>query len=80
MTRQFCDACGQEIQQNYVSTRLKGEHKIRRDGRTLVVAVEVVVGTGPAAVMWNQGDVCRSCVIDAVMSLDTRPQMAEVAR
>ena len=71
MTRQFCDACGTEIETNYVIDRLKGEYFQRHEGQRVRIQFEVTVGVGDG---WNDGDLCRDCVIDAVNSLDTRPQ------
>jgi len=79
MIRRFCDACGDEIERNYVSERLTGIKKFRRDGSILAVQVEVTVGTGllsPDGPTWNKGDLCIGCVIDTVTSLDPRPQAA----
>jgi len=73
-TRRFCDACGTEIQQNYVSDRLTAERTfVRRDDGTkrTKVRVECMVAVNGGT---NGGDLCRECVIDTVMSADTRPQ------
>jgi len=71
--RRFCDACGTEIQQNYVSDRLTAERTfVRRDVWTKRTKVQVECMVTVNGVT-NQGDLCRDCVIDTVVSADTRP-------
>lgn len=75
MIRRFCDACGTEIQQNYVSERLVAEKTFRR-GRSpspLNVKVECMVTVDGTS---NKGDLCRDCIIDTVVMADTRPREA----
>lgn len=80
MIRRFCDACDTEIQTNYVSDRLVAERNVKTpSGRRLTIKVELTVGTGtssPGGATWNEGELCRDCILDTVAVLDTRPQMA----
>ena len=74
MIRRFCDACGAEIERNYVSQRLVAEKTFRRDRSTLSplkVKVECMVTIDDTS---NSGDMCRDCIIDTVAMADTRPQ------
>lgn len=74
MIRRYCDICETEIEHSYAEPeRLKGEHRFRsHDGHRPLIAVEVV-----ASIDGVKTDICRDCVIDAVMALDTRPQVVD---
>jgi len=73
MKKTFCDCCGDEItSSNDIKSRVPGERygaEITKRGHKL--RVEVIAGVDG---VMNGGDVCRYCVIDAVKSLDDRPQ------
>lgn len=77
MIRRFCDTCGTEIQQNYVSERLVAEKTFRpkdRPHKVVTVKVECMVTIDGTT---NKGEMCRDCVIDTVDMADTRPQAIE---
>lgn len=76
----FCDMCGNELvegknkvpkgaEQNF---RLQGKYCRRRLDPTL--SFEIMTGRGN---LMNSGDWCKYCIIDAVNSLDDRPQQAK---
>lgn len=76
MIRRYCDVCDKQIDQSYTGTSTLGrEHTFRLPGggiKRLQVTVTAAL-VGPV----DLGDVCRDCVMDAVMTLDTRPQAPE---
>ena len=75
MIKRYCDICDEEIiERNSVSFaqedfRLKAELK-SKDGIELQVEV-VTAGNG----IWNKGDFCKYCVLDALYQLDDRPKV-----
>lgn len=75
----FCDFCDAELTDaNRCSgatdgIRLGGERQARGSMQTRI-SVEVMTARNG---VWNSGDFCKYCVIDAVNSLDDRPRSAK---
>jgi hypothetical protein len=67
MIKRFCDNCTVELTDitnpNRVSDRIQG--------RVGHIMVEVIVGTDGT---WNHGDLCTTCVLDAVAQLTLRKE------
>lgn len=79
MIRRYCDICGREAV-SVTSPRLASEMNRGSIGGGIqlmaakpVVRFEIMCGAGPAM---NGGDVCKYCVLDAINTLDDRPQQA----
>ena len=68
MIKRFCDVCGSE---KVEVARLEGGFK--------GVHFQVLVGSldEDRALVWNRGDFCAHCIIDAVKSLDDREPKKE---
>lgn len=67
MVKHYCDICGKEIVRNYVCTRLYGS--VQPKGLDKSINLELIVGIGStsrATGVWNNGDVCRECLSEAV--------------
>ena len=58
-TKWFCDSCGNELERNVVSTRLKGDHVLNG----LRIEFQILVGTDGT---WNKGELCISCLAEAL--------------
>lgn len=61
--KHYCDICGFEINRNYVNERISGRG-YQPDGNNPLL-IEIVVGSGRG--VWNDGDVCRTCLRAAVL-------------
>lgn len=73
MKKTFCDCCGDEMD-DVRPERLKGH--VRRG--KYIINFEVMTGLNKpddTGTSMKNGDICRYCIIDAVNSLDDRPQM-----
>lgn len=69
--KHFCDVCGEDINENVVSQRLKHDTLLRtRKGGMVKVMFEITVGTEGT---WNSGDLCRDCLFNALGRFDNRP-------
>ena len=73
----YCDICGEEIteQNNCVGATINNVNNrlgavITRKDKTL--KVEIITALNDK---WNDGDVCRHCVLDALSKLDNRPKL-----
>lgn len=71
MIRRFCDACGAEVEKNYVMDRLIATKTFRQEAKQVEVKVECIVTIDGTT---NKGEMCRDCVIDTVDMADTRPR------
>lgn len=81
MIRTFCDCCGNEITDgnstacgNKSLGRLTAQVMPKIGGKGEVMAVEVITAHEGT---WNKGHFCKYCVIDAINTLDDRPQPAK---
>lgn len=73
MIKRFCDVCGEELTKS--NTPSSGTEKNRVgcvvQGKTGRLTVEVHHAID---CMWDGGDVCKYCIIDAVNKADDRPK------
>jgi len=58
--RRYCDSCGEEIDRDAVTNRIKKRWSPRHRPSILV---EVTAGTNG---VWNEGDLCVVCVMQAL--------------
>ena len=82
-TRRYCDLCEAEITLDneagftakpsdiLLSSRLDGKYSSRRNSNEIRFQISIALNG-----IWNGGDVCKHCIIDAVNSLDDRPRAA----
>ena len=74
MTKHFCDNCAAELDDRNTPSgvempgRLRGEANLNK-----AVLVEVITGIDG---VWNKGELCKYCIIEAVNRLDDRPVAA----
>lgn len=61
--KRYCDACGSEVQRNYVADRLKGDSHTSGPEGSIRVMVELTLGINGT---WNRGEFCGMCALDAV--------------
>jgi hypothetical protein len=71
--KRFCDVCGEKIGRNYVSDRLEANRTFHLEDKRVNVKVMCMVAIDGT---YNEGDICRGCVIDTVMAANTRSQHA----
>lgn len=64
MIRRFCDSCEQEITESNGRKQGNGG-RVRRAKNGIVVEV-MVAQMRDGDQVWNSGDFCKDCVIDAV--------------
>lgn len=78
MRRNYCDVCGEDLEyrQNVVSDRLRDDVLLRGPNGTTRVKVEILCGIDQT---WNDGDLCRQCLIRAVNQLWGPEPAAEAA-
>lgn len=77
MIRHYCDGCGNEITYaNKVDGRLRSVVPSTYSG----VIFEIMVGsTKPGhGGLWNNGEWCKYCILDAIAKLDDRPMLQRV--
>jgi len=69
MKKEFCDICGDEInEKNDLNKKISERRKVGK--REIVVEIDVawmIDGT------WNNGDVCKYCIFDTIKQIDDRP-------
>lgn len=67
MKKNYCDGCGEELSRNYVTQRLENEHQFHfmqgPECKSTTARVEVMAGVDGT---FNSGDLCLSCLYDAV--------------
>jgi len=80
MVKHFCDICGQEIDEKADPKLGKDEVRmtveiVSRDKKNGFRIQVMHASTSPVsdAPVWNRGDICKYCIIDAVARLDDRP-------
>lgn len=71
-TKRFCDVCERAITESMTKARVK-ESTVLRYGHTQeTVNIEITCGVGHGS--WNGGDLCKSCLYDALDRFDPRPK------
>lgn len=71
MIRRFCDVCENELTKyNAILSNNGRMSTTAGGGRDQALHIEVTTGLQG---IWNTGDFCKYCVIDAVLKLDDRP-------
>lgn len=73
MRKLFCDICDCEISTSLTTDRINDSTVLRRSGNQETVNIEIVCGLGIGK--WNSGDLCRSCLFDALDRFDPRPKV-----
>lgn len=73
MTKNFCDVCSRELTvankpQNQITFATAGRLAVKTEAGLFV---EILTGFNSTL---NAGDFCKYCIIDAVNTLDNRPQ------
>ncbi len=59
MIKTFCDACGKEIERDYVSDRLIVE--LCKNGKSFLAEITICQDS-----TWNKGHICKGCVKEIV--------------
>ena len=72
MIIRFCDCCGTQLTD---ANKLEGGWRVIAEYRG--ICVEVMAGRlKDGTHVMNSGDLCKYCIIDAVKSVDDRPQIS----
>jgi len=75
MIKRHCDLCENEMTPGLTLSRVQNGRRLATviEHADVRLSVEVVAGING---MWNDGDVCKHCVLDALYTLDNRRQTA----